>query len=164
MNILTSALTLDLAGTPTVTMTMYNEMVKRGHDVTVYSPGGGPLEKQMKTVKSLDYVASPDVILAQHIPCAVDLKKAFPSVPLVFYCHGFVQEVEQPPPFEPDYYLFINEETRQNYIDKGAPVAGKMKIVRDFIDTERFKPTKPINRELKKVLFISNYKKFKNWG
>lgn len=162
MKILTSAMGLDLSGTPTFTLTMYNEMVKRGHDVTVYSPLGGPLEKQMKTVKSLDGVVAPDIILAQHIPCAVALKETFPNIPLIFYCHGFVQEVEQPPPFEADYYLIINEECRDNYISKGV-LAEKITIVRDFIDTERFKSTKPINRELKKVLFLSNYKKWKNY-
>lgn len=162
MKILTSAHALNLAGTPTFTLTMYNEMVKRGHDVTVYSPLGGPLENQMDTVKSLDRVFAPDIILAQHIPCAVDLKARFPNLPLIFYCHGFVQEIEQPPPFDADYYLVINEECRDNYINKGIRPE-KMKIVRDFVDTDRFKPVEPINKELKKVLFISNYKKWKNY-
>lgn len=153
---------LELSGTPTVTLTIYNELVKRGHDVTVYSPLGGVLGKFMKNVQSLDGIDAPDIILAQHIPCAIDLKEKFPQIPMVFYCHGFVQEIEQPPPFPADYYLMINEECVDNYISQGIPEQ-KMQIVRDVIDTERFKPAKPINRELKKVLFISNYKKWRNF-
>lgn len=102
MKILTSAYGLDLSGTPTFTLTMYNELVRRGHDVVVYSPLGGPLEKQMNTIKTLDDAEAPDVVLAQHIPCAVDLKAKFPSHPFFFYCHGFVQEIEQPPPVPVD--------------------------------------------------------------
>lgn len=165
MRILTSAHALNLAGTPTVTLTMYNEMVKRGHDVTVYSPLGGPLENQMNTVKSLTGLPTPDIILAQHNSCAETLKRTFPDIPLVFYSHGVLPErhaLEQPPKFPADWYIAINEEVEQNLIEKGVP-ARKISIIRDFIDLERFKPTKPINRELKKVLFISNYKKWKNY-
>ncbi len=162
MKILTSAYALDLAGTPTVTLTMYQELVRRGHDVTVYSPLGGKLEGQMNTVKSLAGLSKPDVILAQHIPCAVSLRAAFPNIPLVFYTHGFVQEIEQPPPLLANYYLAINEECRDNFVNKGVP-ADKITVVRDFVDMKRFKPTKPINQKLTNVLFISNYKKWKNY-
>ena len=162
MNILTSAYALDLAGTPTVTLTMYRELIKRGHSVTVYSPLGGKLETEMNTVKYLQNLPDPDVILAQHIPCAIHLKNRFPNLPFVFYTHGFVQEIEQPPPFQANYYLAINEETRDNFINKGVP-ADKISIVRDFIDTQRFKPTSPICNHLERVLFISNYKKWKNY-
>lgn len=162
MNILTSAYALDLAGTPTVTLTMYQELIKRGHQVTVYSPLGGKLETEMKVVKDLQNLPTPDVILAQHIPCAIDLKNKFPNLPFVFYTHGFVQEIEQPPPLLADYYLAINEECQQNFVSKGVP-AEKITIIRDFIDMERFKPIKPINKKLKNVLFLSNYKKWKNF-
>ena len=167
MNILTFSYTLDLAGTPTFTLTMYNELVKQNHKVTVYSPLGGKLETLMHMVKTLDDLQKPDVIIAQHIPCAVDLKNAFPNIPFIFYCHGFVQEIEQPPPFTPDCYMVINEECRNNYINKGIP-ANQITIIRDFIDTTRFSPQKPINKKLSRVLFLSNYKKWKNfkavWG
>lgn len=165
MKILTSAHALNLAGTPTFTLTMYNELIKRGHDVTVYSPLGGPLEKQMKTVKTLDNTPKPDIILAQHNSCADTLKKTFPDISLVFYSHGPLPDrhaLEQPPKFPADWYIAINEEVEQNLADKGVP-ASKISIIRDFIDTERFKPSAPIGKTLKKVLFISNYKKWKNY-
>lgn len=162
MKIITSAHALDLSGTPTVTLTMYEELVKRGHEVTVYSPLGGPLEKSMRVVKNVDELDIPDVILAQHVPCAVDLKAKFPHIPLVFYCHGFVQEIEQPPPFTANHYLVINEECQQNYLNKGIPKSS-ITIVRDFINMDRFKPTSKINHKLTRVLFISNYKKWKNY-
>jgi glycosyltransferase involved in cell wall biosynthesis len=162
---MTSAVGLDLSGTPTFTLTMYNEMVKRGIDMTVFSPLGGPLEKQMKTIKTLNGVQAPDIILAQHNTCAETLKKTFPNIPLVFYSHGILPDrhvLEQPPQFPADWYIAINEEVEENLTKKGVP-ADKISIIRDFIDTEKFRPTRSINRGLKKVLFISNYKKWRNY-
>ena len=64
MKIVTSASTLDLSGVPTFTLAMYNELVRRGHEVTVYSQQGGKLEEQMNTVKKIDEVPMADAIIA----------------------------------------------------------------------------------------------------
>jgi glycosyltransferase involved in cell wall biosynthesis len=162
MNILTSSYSLDLAGVPTFTLTMYRELTERGHNVAVYSPTGGKLESEMSVIKNVDEIKIPDVIIAQHTPCAIDLRTKFPNTPFIFYSHGLLPEVEQPPPFPADLYFAINEEVEKNLTDKSVP-GGKIKIVRDFVDTERFKCIKPINSILKNVLFISNYKKWKNF-
>lgn len=162
MKILTSSYTLDLAGVPTFTLTMYRELVKRGHQVTVYSPLGGKLESKMKVIKNPNKLPTPDVILAQHTPCVVSLRQVFPKVPLIFYSHGILPEIEQPPEVPVDYYLAINEEVEKNLQDKGVP-SSKISIVRDFINTDRFNSKKPLNKKLRQVLFISNYKKWKNY-
>jgi len=161
MKILTSSYTLDLAGMPTFTLTMYQELVKRGHQVTVYSPFGGKLESEMKVVKNIDDLDTPDVIVAQHTPCAIVLRQVFPRIPLIFYSHGLVQEIEQPPEIPVDWYFVINEEVRKNLQAKDIPLE-KISIIRDFIDTNRFAPTKPLHDKLEHVLFVSNYKKWKN--
>ena len=162
MNILTSTASLDLSGVPTFTLTMYKELVKRGHNVTVYSPGFGKIESQMNVVKDIDKIPYPDVIIAQANTVAQKLKQVFPNVPLIFYSHGILPELEQPPNFLADWYLAVNEEVQENLRSKGVP-AGRVSIVRDFIDTDRFKSTKPIHPKLGRVLFISNYKKWKNF-
>lgn len=162
MNILTSSYTLDLAGVPTFTLTMYKEFLSRGHKVTVYSPFGGKLENQMHAVNDLEKIETPDVIIAQHTPCAEVLKRIFPNVPTIFYAHGLLPEIEQPPKIPMDYYFVINEFVEKNLVDKGVPLK-KIEIIRDFIDTEKFKPEAPISPKLQNVLFISNYKKWKNF-
>ncbi|OGL36886.1 hypothetical protein A3A68_01815 [Candidatus Saccharibacteria bacterium RIFCSPLOWO2_01_FULL_48_13] len=165
MNILTSTASLDLSGVPTFTLTMYNELVKRGHNVTVYSPGFGKIESQMNVVKDIDKIPYPDVIIAQANTVAESLKQVFPNVPLIFYSHGALPDraaLEQPPNFIADWYLAVNEEVQENLRSKGVP-AGRVSIVRDFIDTDRFKSQKPIRKKIKQVLFISNYKKWKNF-
>jgi len=162
MNILTSSYTLDLTGVPTFTLTMYKELIKRGHEVIVYSPLGGRLETEMKVIKHPDRIPAPDVIISQHTPCAISLRQAFPKIPMIFYSHGLLPEIEQPPKIPVDFYLAINEEVEKNLKAKGIP-AKKISIVRDFIDTKRFISIKPIHKKLVQVLFISNYKKWKNF-
>lgn len=162
MNIVISSYALDLSGVPTFTLTVYRELIKRGHQITVYSPLGGKLETEMGAVKNVDEVPTPDVIIAQYNTCAESLKKTFVDVPLIFYSHGILPDGEQPPNFSADWYLAVNEEVQQNLQAKGVP-AGKIDIVRDFIETDRFISTKPIRPKIKQVLFISNYKKWKNF-
>lgn len=163
MKILTSSYTLDLAGVPTFTKTFYDEVKKRGGEIKIFSPLGGKLESQMEVVKDLktsDFV--PDIIISQHNTCAEILKEHFPTTPHIFYSHGLLPEIEQPPTFNCDFYFAINTEVRDNLIDKGVD-KNKIGIIRDFIDLEKFKETKKINKKLTNVLFISNYKKWKNF-
>lgn len=162
MNILTSSYSLDLSGVPTFTLTMYEKLTKKGHNVVVYSPVGGKLENQINTVENVDELKKPDIILAQSNICAEDLKKRFPEIPLVFYSHGLLPDMEQPPKFKCDWYFAINTEVQNNLISKGVDKS-KITIIRDFIDTNRFISKKPINKKLSNVLFISNYKKWKNF-
>jgi hypothetical protein len=165
MRILTSCYTLDPAGLPTFTLTMYKELMKRGHQVIVYSPKGGKLASEMIVKSDLSSLIKypPDIILAQHLPCSDDMHDAFPDVPIVYYAHGLFDGVlEEPPKFECNGYIAINREVKANLIKKGIP-EDKITIIRDFIDLERFKSVSPIHEKLTSVLFISNYKKWINY-
>ncbi len=163
MKILTSSYTLDLAGVPTFTKTFFDEVKKRDDEIKIFSPLGGRLESEMdiiKDIKTSDFV--PDVIISQHNTCAEILKDNFPTIPHIFYSHGLLPEIEQPPTFICDFYFAINSEVRDNLVTKGVD-KNKIAIIRDFIDLEKFKSTKKLNEKLKNVLFISNYKKWKNF-
>lgn len=162
MRILTSAYGLDYSGVPTFTLAMYKELVSREHAVTVYSPLGGPLERKMRVVSNLNNVTAPSVIIAQNNVCAETLHKKFPDTPLIFYSHGIWGEMEQPPSFSADHYIAINEAVLKNMQYRGVNIK-KLSIVRDFVDTTRFTPSSKINKKLKNVLFISNYKKWNNY-
>jgi hypothetical protein len=140
------------------------ELKKRGHDVVVYSPCGGELEKELSAVKSLYGVEAPDIIIAQHAVCARDLYDAFPNTPIIFSAHGLLPHVEEPPaniPFAE--YLAINERVRDFIVAAGAPL-DKITIVRNMVDREEFYPRTPIRETQPRVLFISNHKKWKNYG
>lgn len=162
MRIITSSHTLDRSGVPTYTLALYNELTRRGHNVLVYSPLSGALAKKMNTVTDLKGIEAPDIILAQHKTCAIKLKNVFPNVPMILITHGIVPEQEQPPRIDIDYYLPVNEQNAENLISQYID-PGKIKIIRDFIDTEEFRPVNPLAEDKPKVLFISNYKKWRAW-
>jgi hypothetical protein len=117
----------------------------------------------MEVCVDLDMANKPDVIIGHHRDCTAVMREEFPGVPLIFSAHGVEPEGEQPPNFEADWYTAINEETFKNLVFKGVPIS-KITIVRDFIDTKRFSPISPLNSTLKKVLFISNRKKWKTYA
>jgi len=161
MRIIISSYTLDRSGVPTYTLALYNELIRRGHDVLVYSPVSGELAKQMNSVTDLKGIEAPDIILAQHKTCAIKLKNAFPNVPMILLTHGIEPEEEQPPRIDIDHYIPVNEQNAENLISQYVD-PDKITIIRDFIDTGEFKPVKPL-ADKPKVLFISNYKKWRAW-
>jgi len=163
MRIIISSYTLDRSGVPTYTLTLYNELVRRGHDVLVYSPLCGSLAKRMRTVDSLEGVGEPDIVLAQHRTCAIRLNEVFPDAPMVFIVHGVAPDEEQPPQIDFAQYISVNEQNAEHLVSQHGVDPGKIEIVRDFVDTEEFRPTKPLAGDRPKVLFISNYKKWRAW-
>lgn len=161
MKIIISSRTLDRSGVPTYTLTLYNELVALGHEVLVYSPKSGVLAEEMEVVTGLrEGEKAPDIILAQHRSCATYLKGIFPRTPMIFLAHGVLPEEEQPPRINVNFYVAMNEEIVENllgqYID---PI--RIRIVRDFIDTKVFRSVVPLSEGKPKVLFISNYKKWR---
>lgn len=163
MRILTSSYTMDWAGVPTYTMTLERELKKHGHEVTVFSPKGGPVGHLMTTVSRATDADCPDVIIAQHNKCAYMLRDAWPRVPFVFAAHGVLPELEQPPRgITVDRWTAIHQQVKDNLIRQYVP-GEQIDIVRDFVDTDTFRPLRSLRAATEKprVLFISNYKKWK---
>lgn len=158
MNIVISCYTLDLSGTPTYTVTLCDELKVRGHDVTVYSPISGKLAEGLKVKTSVSEIEKPDVIIAQHNSCAIDLKNRFPKVPMIFSSHGVGPALEQPPNIDIQWYIAVNEDVVENLVSKGV-TSDKITIVRDFINIDRFFPSVNLNENPKRMLFISNYRR-----
>lgn len=162
MRILTSSIVLDRSGVPTYTLAMVRELQRRGHEVYVYSPRGGHFAEALQAVSHLN-VPTPDAIIAQHTTCAYDMRRAFPNVPFLYSAHGTLPTDEQPPiGIAVDHYIAINTFVRDHLIAHDIP-AERITIVRDFIDTTRFTPREPLRSHTPRVLFISNYKKWRNY-
>jgi glycosyltransferase involved in cell wall biosynthesis len=162
MRLILSCYTLDYAGLPTYTLTLYRALRALGHEVTVYSPLSGALRAEMSVVQSLDgWCPEVDAIIAQHNVCARDLRKHYPDIPMVYSVHGVVPEIEQPPmDIQVDWWTSINAWTTEHMIACGVP-ASRIDLVRDFIDGLVYRPMVALAPRLPHVLFVSNYKKFK---
>jgi len=158
MKILISCYMLDLSGTPTYTVTLCRELINRGHDVSIYTTLSGKLAEGFNVYTDVSVIPKPDIIIAQHNTCAINLKQAFPKVPMIFSSHGVGPALEQPPDIDVQWYISVNEEVTANLVSKGVP-ASKIDLVRDFINVDRFFPATNLNETPKRILFISNYKK-----
>jgi hypothetical protein len=122
------------------------------------------LEKELAAVRTLYGVEPPDIVIAQHAVCARDLYDAFPTTPMIFSAHGLLPHIEEPPPNIPFVeYFAINERVRDFIIAAGAP-ADKITIIRNMVDRTEFYSRSPIRDRQPRVLFISNHKKWKNYG
>lgn len=163
LKILVSAYGLDLSGVPVYTLVLYKELEKRGHKVSVYCPkdASGPLSECMNIHTHFKNLEKPDVILAQANKLAIYMRGSYPDVPMVFINHGVLPDLEQPPRIPIDWYIAINEQSvdllKRQYADPE-----KISIVRDFVDTNRFRPIELL-QDKPRVLFISNYKKWKTY-
>jgi len=159
MDILISTNLLNYTGVPTYTLTLYNQLVARKHNVTVYCPTNGKLSSLMKTISSLDFAGWPDVILAQHNILAREMRKKFPDIPMIFISHGILPDLEQPPAdIKIDKYIAVSEEVMLNLASYDIT---NVKIVRNFIDIDRFYCREPVREKPERLLFISNFKRRK---
>ena len=74
-------------------------------------------------VDNLDEIRSIEFDLAhvQHSSCLVDIRLAFPSLPIIFSSLGILPFLEQPAPFEIGitHFLAISEEVSANLVARG---------------------------------------------
>lgn len=164
MKILITLNNLDkFSGSGTYTYTLAKELNKK-HRVTVFSLRVGKLAKILqkegvRIINDLKPISqeSFDIIHAQHWWETLLAFSFFPNTPMVFLKHGVLPWQETPPSFLKNilYYVAVSEEVKENLIQTGINEK-QIKIIRNPIDIQRFKPTSPINKQLKNVLVISN--------
>lgn len=138
------------AGSEMWTYTMYEELSKY-HNVDVYTVGKNSMLKHApKYNENKKY----DLAIINHRNCLIPLRENKNIKKKIFTSHGVLPKPEQPE-FGADIYVGVSEETRDNIIKRCFKCGT---IIRNAINTEIFKPTKPVNRELKNVLYMSNRK------
>ncbi len=167
MNILITNYHLyEFAGSELFTLNLAKELKKRGHNIFVFSPFVGKLAEK---IRQNDIIVSDnifdfaneniDIIHAQHNIPAIICRSVFPATPMIFMSHGILPDLEQPPSVELNISKFIavSEEIKKHLMDKYSIENNKVEIIRNFVDTNRFKSTKAINKKPKKILVLSNH-------
>jgi len=156
----------NFAGSELFTKSLAENLSMNNHKVFIYSPFLGKVAEKIReknilvTDNLLDLNGEEfDIIHAQHNVVAILARSVFPRVPMVFMSHGILPELEQPPSVDIGIYKYIvvSEEVKQHLIDKYKISKDKIKIIRNFIDTERFCQKISVNRELKNLMVLSNH-------
>jgi glycosyltransferase involved in cell wall biosynthesis len=130
----------NMGGTETWVMTMVKELAKE-HQVGVFTQVKGYVSDLLKEYiddKPRDY----DLALINHNTCQ-DVQAKFK----IFTTHGTVPELEKPPTGM-DYYVAVSENTSKHH---NVP-----HIIKNPIDTEKFRPIKPIGFHAQSVLTIAD--------
>src|SRR5947208_13446093 len=106
MRVLLTNNTLDVrAGTELYVRDVALALLRRGHHPIAYSTRLGAVADVLRAatipvIDDLDQLAvAPDVIHAQHHLDAMAALLHFPTVPAVYFCHGWIPWEEMPPKF-----------------------------------------------------------------
>lgn len=136
-------------GTETWTYTMSEVLTKLGHEVEVFTIMKGDFAEHFNVpvFTKVSDLGEYDRILVNHNSC-LDLLKEIKGYK-VFTCHGTTPALEQPINGA-DAYVAVSELTLE-HTKQWNPT-----LIRNGIDIERFKPTKPL-RKIPHILVISDW-------
>jgi glycosyltransferase involved in cell wall biosynthesis len=162
MNILMTNAYLDTpGGSQTFTFTLGQELTRRGHRVTVYSPRVGWIAEKFRAagIWVVDDPAAappPDVIHAHHRTETLRAWAQFPDVPIVLTVHGVLPWQEQPLPGFGNVreIVAVSEEVSQHV---EVLTGRRAHIIRNGLDLTRFRPTCPPSPRPHAALILSNY-------
>lgn len=148
-----------LAGSETATFTLAVELKRLGHEVSAFSFNLGAVSNKLKEVgvevfDNLDGKRDDfDVIITNHINIANYIKSKVPTTPMIFTVHGIIGYPEEPPLYA-DHFVAVSEEVKDLMKEKHGI---DCEIIRNAIDLDRFKETKPRNPKVKDILLSSSY-------
>jgi hypothetical protein len=157
------------AGTELYVRDLAPALARQGHEVAVYSNVLGEVAREIDSLgvpvfSDLSRVSfRPDIIHGRHHLETITALLQFSDVPAVYFCHGIVPW-EELAPIHPRIieYAAVGVLTRRHCIEHGVP-DHRIRIIHNFVDTDRFKQSGPFPATPKRALLFSNYASKKNY-
>ncbi len=167
--LLTNNALCNRAGTELYIRDMAMKLQKLGHQPFVFSTVLGRVANEIReasipVVHDLNGLSiTPDIIHGQHHLETMIAMHHFPSVPAVYFCHGWKPWQEAPPKSSRILrYIAIDNATYERlHIEHGIS-EDKIEVIFNFADLERFKLKRVLPMKPKKALFYSNYAQANN--
>lgn len=122
--------------------------MRLGHEVHIYTP----IHHLWKDMPPFRPELTYDLGILNHSNCLEYLKNHKINK-IIYTSHGIIPQPEWPVPGA-DVYVSVSEEVQENVWQRWGI---ESVVIRNPIDTERFKPTRRLNDVLQNVLFLSNY-------
>ena len=161
--------TLDLSGTPTAVQALDTAM--RAHDpslrVSFLTKENGEIGARLGAVTSPSgIIGTPDVLLIHHSTVAKWAINAWPLARRVFYHHGHPLTPDHcPRHWTWDAILSINHQCTEQM--RRERITGSIEMLRDAVDRSIYTcvtPPQPRSAtHAPRVLFVSNYKRWRNY-
>ena len=147
MKILITNNSLDyLAGSEWIVIELAKALVSRGHQVAACSSRIGEIGSLLREMSvpairdPLDSPFQPDIIHGQHHLDTMRALNAFPDVPAIYYCHGYLPWVEDPPvhPRILNYVGMCTVLSERIRLSLGLPERSVI-TVPNWVDIDRFR-------------------------
>ena len=161
--LLTNHHLIDFTGSEIYTLTLAEQLAKKGHDVVVYSRYVDKTkilfdEIGIRVVENIDEIKNIhfDVAHVHHNINAMELRNIFPELPIVYLSQGVIPFLEQPPVIDLHIskYFSLSDEVANNLISSGIPHS-KIILLGNMIDEIKFLPRSGINENPRNALVIS---------
>ncbi|MFW5831563.1 MAG: glycosyltransferase [Prolixibacteraceae bacterium] len=148
-----------LGGSETFTYTLVKAAKEWGADVDLMTVFEGMVSDRVRKDLGVRTVYSPnytyDMILANH-HSTVEICHQKQLGPIIQTCHGIIPKLEQPSQFA-DAFVAISEEVERHI--KSIYAYPVLSVIRNSIDTERFKDRTLLAPGIKSVLSLSHSEK-----
>lgn len=152
------------SGTEVVTMEMASGLVRRGHDVVVFSPDPGPSadalrQSGIRVADRLDELNfNPDVVHGNH---SIDLAHGllrFGSARGVFVCHNSDHWICSPPDLaQVRAYVAVDRLCRDRIARDLPRVRDDIRIIHNAVDLERYRPRGPLPAKPLRALALTKF-------
>jgi len=161
--LLTNHLLRSYTGSEVFTYTIADFLRRRGVEVVAYSEYVGRLLGDFEAidvpvVESLEQIRGErfDVAHVHHNINALEVRRCFPDLPIIFLSHGVIPFLEQPPSIDIGIskFLAVSEEVKENLVAKGIE-EDDIDIFRNIVDSGRFRLMGQINSKPREVLVLS---------
>src|SRR5690348_8616998 len=139
-------------------------LLRRGHQPMAYSTRLGTVAEELRvaTIPVIDdlrlLTVAPDVIHGQHHLDAMTAMLRFPQTPAVYFCHGWLPWEEMAPHFPTiQRYVAVDDLCRERLQCVHGIPSGQIRMIRNFVDLQRFAPRNDLPAEPRRAAVFSNY-------
>ncbi|CAI8417679.1 MAG: Uncharacterised protein [Formosa sp. Hel3_A1_48] len=141
-----------VGGSETFTYALVEALKNKGYFVEYFTFYKGITSDKIEQNLGIQFMSLThyDLILANHYTCVRFLSR---KGPIIQTCHGIFPKLEKPSPYA-DGFVSISEEIQSHILKKGYPSI----LILNGINCKRYNTKKPIHKNLKNVLSLSQSK------
>lgn len=151
------------AGTQLYVRDLATGLAARGLQPIVFTPWPGAVADELRAaaIPVVDDPARlgepPDLIHGQHHMPTMSALLAWPGVPAVFFCHGWLPPQEVPPRHPRILrYVAVDRLRRERLVSEEGVPPERVELIPNFVDLARFRPRAPLPARPRRALVFSN--------
>ena len=151
-------------GTTMYAKELAESLIKKGNEVAIYTKKIGEIgveliKKGIEVTTRLKTITfKPDIIHAHHNVTTFDVLFFYKKVPVIFWIHDRITQYDYPP-FHKNIikYMSVDYNCKDRYKEDSGFLTTDSEVLYNWVNLERFKLKKRINKTPKKALVFSNY-------